>query len=218
QIDEHDERRNRVLDYLLALYGEKPDLASMGHFMGNGVAFEKENIESKIAYLNDVADIGKNRAAGFDYGRDANDSRDGTGLKRKLQTVLGLRTSDKELRQCGEKIQIVEHVLLRPHDSPKHAAITVPEDFYDFRISVVFFADSKRFINAEVRKWAEEMVYLHCPAHIDPTILWLESADLGRFEALHEAWLKAMRSSGAAAKTAAAAPLLDFLFTMGKAK
>ena len=72
---------------------------------------------------------------------------------------------------------------------------------------VVFFADNKRFSNTEVRKWAEEMVYLHCPAHVDPTILWLESDDLGRFETLHAAWLKAMRSSSAAAKTATAAPL-----------
>jgi len=217
QVDEYGDRRNRVLDYLLALYGEKPDLASMGHFMGGGNAFEQESIESKAAYLNDVADIGKSRATGFDYSRHVSDNRNSAGLKKKLQMVLGLATSDPNLRQCGEKIQIIEHILLRPQGSAEHEGSTAPEDFYSFRISVVFFADTERFANPEIRKWAEEMVYLHCPAHINPAVFWLEQEDFGRFDSLHGAWLEAMRSP-AAANSGAAEHLVDCLLDMDEAK
>lgn len=216
QVDPFGERRNRVLDYLLALYGEKPQLDAMGHFMGNGAAFARENIESKIAYLNDVVDIGKNRAAGFDYGKEG--KQDSSGLKKKLQMVLGLATSDQELRQCGEKIQIVEHILLRPRQKEHHTGIDVHKDFYDFRISVVFFADNQRFANPVVRKWAEEMVYLHCPAHIDPSVHWLESDDFGKFERLHGAWLKALHSGDAEASHSAAAHLIGFFLERGEEK
>lgn len=219
QIDEYGERRNRVLDYLLALYGEKPDLTAMSHLLGSAASFDNEHIESKIAYLNDIVDIGKNRPAGFDYRKPVDDSENVSGLKKKLQTLLGLTTSDDELRRCGERIQIVEHILLRSRGTAKHDGIAVPDDFYNFKISVVFFSDNKRFANAEVRKWAEEMVYLHCPAHIDPRILWPESGELGEFEILHDAWLDAMRTRAASVEKSdmAAAKLISFLVAMDKA-
>jgi hypothetical protein len=220
QIDEYGERRNRVLDYLLALYGEQHDMATMSHFMEGGASFDDERIESKIAYLNDVADLGKNRAAGFDYSKSTDENRNASGLKKKLRTVLGLVSSDDALRRSGEKIQIVEHILLRPRNTAAYRGITVPGDFYNFRISVIFSSSGEQFANAEVRKWAEEMVYLHCPAHIDPAVLWLDAGDLAKFETLHHAWLETMRalSSDASKKDAAAAPLIEFLLAADKSK
>ncbi len=219
QIDAYGERRNRVLDYMLALYGERPDLAAMGHFMGNGASFDSEHIESKIAYLKDIVDLGENRASGFDYRKTVDDRNNESGLKRKLQTVLGLTASDEELRKCGEKIQVVEHILLRSQGAAKHGGIAVPDDFYSFKISVVFSSDNKRFANEEVRKWAEEMVYLHCPAHIDPKIFWLESGDQGKFDSLHDKWLEALRTSAADVEKSdvAARQMIDFLLAMDKA-
>jgi hypothetical protein len=149
--------------------------------------------------LKEVVDISKNRAAAFDYHKPSGDNQNGAGLKKKLQLLLGLKSdvnapeqdSLAEKNQGGENLHIVEHILLRPVG--KSHQVELPDDFYSFRISVIFPAGPDRFANMEFRKLAGETVYLNCPAHIHPEIFWLEPARMRMFEMLHAKWLKAKR-------------------------
>lgn len=213
RFDHYGDRRNRVLDYLLALYGERLGLSSLRQFLEGSALVENERIESKIAFLGDIAEISRDRPAGFDYRKETEGNRS-SGLKAKLQILLGLRTALGEREQSGEKIQVVEHILLRPHGQENPGGKTVPDSFYSFRASVMFPADG-RFANPEFQKLAEETVFLNCPAHIHPDVFWLDPEQLGRFEALHQAWLETKRASEPESGNGAAEQLIAFLLEMG---
>lgn len=212
-VDNYDDRRNRVLDYLLGLYGEKLGLNSLRQFLEDGALVATERIESKIAFLGKIVDISKNRSAGLDYRKGTEGDPNGSGLKTKLQILLGLRTANGEQDSYGEEIQVVEHILLRPRAKGAHGGREVPDGFYSFRASIVFPSGGGRFANTEFQKLAEETVYLNCPAHIHPEVFWLDPKQMSRFEALHEAWLATKRvpESDFEKSDAAAEQLIGFL-------
>ena len=87
------ERKNRVLDYLLALYGEKFSQASLRHFnycdTPNDV--EKTILHNKMIFLRHIVDLGQNRAAGLDYGKPAWNTTNTSGLKKRISILLGLK-------------------------------------------------------------------------------------------------------------------------------
>lgn len=217
-LDNHEDRHNRVLDYLLGLYGERLGLGSLRQFMEENAYVENERIESKAAFLGGMAEVNRDRAAGFDYLNAPDEKTNVSGLKRKLQILLGLKTAAGEREQCGEKIQVVEHVLLRPLGKARHESVAAADDFYGFRATVLFPAGCGRFANAEFQRLAEETVFLNCPAHIFPGILWLEPEAMAGFDALHGEWLKARRcpDDGYANCDAAAERLIAFLLDAGK--
>ena len=220
-FDHHGDRRNRVLDYLLGLYGEKLSQTSLHQFFAKGTDIEEEQIKNKIAFLKDIVDINKNRAAAFDYRKLSDDKQNGSGLKKKLDMLLAMKpdadeplseTSDEQ-SHVGEKVKIVEHILLRPSRRSIHRGLELPDDFYSFRISIIFSSDPVRFANREFRKLAEETVHLNCPAHIYPEIFWLEPEYMLRFETLHGKWLQTKRATGSKPEKidAAAEQLIIFL-------
>lgn len=213
-FDNYADRRSRVLDYLLGMYGEKLSLYSLRQFREEGANADDERVASKIAFLNEIVDIGKNRAAAFDYLKPAGEGSNGTGLEKKLSLLLGLNPSPAEGQgRSGEDIRIVEHILLRPLGTRAHNGHRVPDDFYGFRLSIIFPAGPGRFADAEFRKLAEETVYLNCPAHIHPEVFWLEAGPMRRFDVLHGEWLKTKRQSriGPDRTDAVAAQLILFL-------
>jgi hypothetical protein len=217
-FDNHGDRRNRVLDYLLGLYGERLGLTSLRQFMEDGASVENERIESKIAFLSEIVDTSKNRAAGFDYRKATDEDGNGSGLKKKLQILLGLKTAIGKQDRYGDEIQVVEHILLRPRGKETHGEHQVPDGFYSFKVSIIFPSGGGRFADTEFHKLAEETVYLNCPAHIHPEMFWLDPEQMSRFAALHDAWLEAKRvpETDAEKSDAAAAPLIGFLLEMGE--
>jgi hypothetical protein len=257
-FDDYGERRNRVLDYLLGIYGEKFSQNSLRHFFAEGANVEDEKIRNKIALLKEIVDISKNRAMAFDYRKPADGTQNRTGLKRKLQLLLGARTdtninappkppegptgregdvdaktvrkeasadidkfSDAHLHGHEEDdMQIVEHILLRPSVKPSHDGCDVPNDFYGFRVSVIFSSAAMEMGRDGFQKLAEETVALNCPAHIYPEIFWLEAEPMGRFKALYSEWLEAKRMAASqSGKTdAAALQLIRFLLEIRKKK
>ncbi|HXU93153.1 MAG TPA: hypothetical protein VFP33_05795, partial [Gallionella sp.] len=219
EVDNYGDRRNRVLDYLLGLYGEKLSLNSLRQIRDEGADKENELIASKIAFLRDIVDIGKNRAAAFDYLKPADDGSNGAGLGKKLAFLLGLNPppDGEGQKRFGNDIRIVEHILLRPRretDDNGHE----PRDFYNFRASILFPAGPGRFADSEFRKLAEETVYLNCPAHIYPEVFWLEAGAMRRFDVLYGEWKKAKRQSGGGSDRtdAVAAQLILFLLEIRK--
>lgn len=205
KFDNFGDRRNRVLDYLLSLYGEKFNQNSLYQFFAESLDAEDEKIKNKITFLKNVVDISKNRAAAINYRKPADDIQNSAGLVRKLKLLLAIRPDDNgpmpgasaERDSIGENVHIVEHILLRSGDMSAHEMNNVPDDFYSFRVSVIFPSTPERFANKEFRKLAEETVNLNCPAHIYPEIFWLDAEQIRRFETLHGKWLDKKRASAA---------------------
>ena len=112
-------------------------------------------------------------------------------------------------------MHVVEHILLRPknRDSEQQVRIAVDEDFFSFRLSVVFPAWTARFQDQRFRQLARETVRLNCPAQVVPEVLWLGFDDMLEFERLQTAWMDAYRGEGVTPGDldAVAARLADFL-------
>lgn len=206
EFDNYGDRRNRVLDYLLGLYGEKFSQNSLRHFDGGDVDSDNAKIRNKIAFLKETIDAGKDRAAAFNYYKIAEGDDNSAGLKKKLATLLGLRPVDGDWH-------IVEHILLRPSGTSSHEGHEAPGDFFSFRLSIIFPVETGRFANRKFHKLAEETVYLNCPAHIYPEMLWLERERMSRFETLHKSWLEAKRDDRVSSEiiNATAGELILFL-------
>lgn len=103
-------------------------------------------------------------------------------------TANDLRRFLINLNLESEGVHIVEHILLRALSKKAHD-IQVPDDFYSFRISVIFPSWTARFKDKEFRKLAEETVRLNCPAHVYPEFYWLDFKKMHQFEERYKAWL-----------------------------
>ena len=89
-FDHVNERKSRLLDYLLALYGERFSQNSLRHFgFYNGLA-EVEDIivANKIAYLESIIELGRDRGAAPDYSAPPN-GRGDSGLALRIAMLLG---------------------------------------------------------------------------------------------------------------------------------
>lgn len=202
-FDNYGDRRNRVLDYLLAIYGERFSQNSLHHFFAENTDSEEEKIANKIAFLQEIVEIGKERAAAFDYRKPEHIERNSAGLKKKLRLLLGLRTAElialhdtsEELGLNDEDFHLVEHILLRPDSAVEYTSKEIPDHFYSCRISIIFPATPTRFSGQAFRNLAEETIYLNCPAHIHPEIFWLEPEPMSQFNQLYENWREAKCSA-----------------------
>ncbi|MGI0116748.1 hypothetical protein [Zooshikella sp. RANM57] len=93
--DDYFERKGRLIDYLLSLYGEEISPAIFSYF--NNLLDEDELDEliltHKINYLRSIIEISKNRAGGFDYQNE--DILKGTagGFQLKISFNLGMKIS-----------------------------------------------------------------------------------------------------------------------------
>ena len=104
-------------------------------------------------------------------------------------TVNDLRQFLIHLNVESEGVHIVEHILLRPDGSESHYP-DVPDDFYSFRISVIFPSWTARLSHMDFRKLVEETVRLNCPAHICAEFYWLDFDRVREFEHLYMNWLE----------------------------
>lgn len=191
-LDNYGDRRNRVLDYLLAVYGERFSQNSLRHFFHAASNSDEERIANKIEFVRDIANISKNRSAAYNYRKPADGLQNVSGLKRKIELLLGLKRSLSTAEGDEDwRLFLVEHILLRPSSDAEGSWHDVPDDFYSFKISIVFSGSTPSFSSIEFRKLAEETIFLNCPAHIHPEIFWLD--EMERFEALHGTWLEAKR-------------------------
>jgi hypothetical protein len=178
----HRDRAKRLLDYMLALYGEE--------FAGNFPRIEGEHfgnddnvIEAMIAYLSEIETITRDRAAAADYTRPPGKRVHRSGLEAKLSHLLCFE-KDGDLGDYG--VRVIEHILLRP--AKIHAPENEQEDFFSFRISVLFPGWTESYRDESFRKIAEQLIDSNCPAHIYADVYWLNQRDMEIFEELHQRW------------------------------
>jgi len=213
KFDNYGDRRNRVLDYLLGLYGEKLSSNSLRYFFTEGADIADTRIANKIAFLKDIVDINKNRGTAYDYRKPSSNNQNHSGLQAKLKILLGLNSAGRESSLDGSEMQIVEHILLRPIATSNHSGHQIANDFYIFKLSVIILAGHGQLGNPSFRTLVKETIQLNCPAHIYPEILWIESAKENQFWGLHQNWLKAKcsRNSSPEFVNAASGELILFL-------
>lgn len=106
----------------------------------------------------------------------------------------------------GDKMFIVEHLLLRPHNRPGAIApsgdplLTIcvgancqlcgEEDPYSFRLTVVMNGEAGLAdAGVAARRFAEETIRCEVPAHLGVKVCWVSVAQLFEFESAWCAWL-----------------------------
>jgi hypothetical protein len=128
--------------------------------------------------------------AGKQKWRLGSHARDSAAMRHMEQT----RNAVRSLNQACEGFHLVEHMLLRPRgNNDEHKRAGIKEDFYPFRVSLVFPSWTARFDDREFRKFAEETVCATLPAHVFPEFLWLDFAAMCEFEEKYDIWLDALR-------------------------
>ena len=107
------------------------------------------------------------------------------------QAANDLRRFLLVLNKKSEGLHIIEHILLRPQqqDASLLTGVEKNEDFFSFRISVVFPCWTTRCHDKQFRILAEETLRLNVPAHIFPEIYWLDFAQMVEFEKFYQHWL-----------------------------
>lgn len=71
--------------------------------------------------------------------------------------------------------------------------MVIKEDFFNFRMTVVLPAWPARFQDMTFRVFTENLFRLNVPAHIRTEFLWLNIADMKKFEAIYFKWLDFFR-------------------------
>ncbi|QDO85495.1 hypothetical protein FM037_22350 [Shewanella psychropiezotolerans] len=92
EFDHFHDRKGRVLDYLLALYGEELDQSILRqfNFYDSPNALEAQVLESKYHYLNDVVAMGRDRGGAFDYRCYRTFDSNIGGFQHRLSYHLGM--------------------------------------------------------------------------------------------------------------------------------
>lgn len=144
---------------------------------------------------------------------------DATGevLTRRIQYFDSAATLDEAIAELiaylrehysGEGLYVVEHLLLRPiePDDPLLPICTDPgcddctdTDPYSYRLHVVLPAHAARFQNPAFRNFVEETIRREMPAHLLPTVCWIGTDDMARFERAWREWIElhaGLRTSG----------------------
>lgn len=91
----------------------------------------------------------------------------------------------RSLNEKCEGFHLIEHILLRDSDS-----IEREDNFYSFRMTMVFPAWPARFREASFRHAVEEMLISEGPAHLLVGVLWLDFDAMEVFEKAHRRWIE----------------------------
>lgn len=103
------DRRNRVLDHLLARFGERFStdfLLKVSHYVGVGnddktMDPELELINAKIDFLDHYVSISKNRGKGFDYLQDGLSTWNVSGLEKRASLLLNIKSAGHLSLMCA---------------------------------------------------------------------------------------------------------------------
>jgi len=91
RFDPYPERKNRVLDYLLALHGETFPHNTLRSFVGHALPHECDAalLKAKAEYLQAVAEVGRDRGGAFDYAANPGDTGNLAGFQKRVCLLLG---------------------------------------------------------------------------------------------------------------------------------
>jgi hypothetical protein len=171
------------------------EIAQVARYIVDPTRFEIKKSKKWVLNLTDpMGEVIATRKQHFSKKVDAEAARD--ALVKFARTLL-----------FGEKIFVVEHLLLRPHNRPGSVvadgdpllpvcigpdcgALCQKEDPYSFRMTLVMNGEGG-LANAgiEFRRFAERTIRFEVPAHIGLKICWVSSEQMMAFEVLWCAYL-----------------------------
>jgi hypothetical protein len=197
-------RRNRFLNHLLARFTEQftdyslilYDIMPKYDIMPEADISVPEKLAlDKRTFLQNYPRISCARGTAFNY-LEPRDTDNISGLEERIRLKLGL------VQSHGETFYLIEHILLRPMEDDAQQQLPLltsaqTKDPYSLRLSFVFPEDwPKRFKSPEddlkkdrFKRFIEQTVREETPAHLIPTIHWLNESALEAFETAYHYWL-----------------------------
>ncbi|HEX8375476.1 MAG TPA: hypothetical protein VF606_09890, partial [Geminicoccaceae bacterium] len=169
-------QQERLLDFVLALYGESPEPLMPGRAGRPG---DPLDIYPKRDWLGAVARLGARRGRGFDF-LDRR-SRRLSGLEQRARILLG---SGEEVRRRRPRLRILEHVLLRSRGTAEAAPFPVEP----LAVSAVVHAGEPDRTDAGWRRQLVRMIRAETPSHLAVHVHLVNRSDWVRFKRLHRLW------------------------------
>ncbi len=210
------QRRNRLLDHLLARFAEQyydyaqfePTPPDVGSALPRLAALKR-------AWLLSYPELSRGRGTGRDISQPT-DAANLAGLVKNLALKLGVSINTDSVSKTESvslmataaypslpqdtdagQFYLVEHSLLRPIDAdgaqggPLLANARRP-DPYSLQISLVFPGDSPRYQSSVFRSFVEKTVSEESPAHLSVYLVWLNNADMHDFSTAYGHWLSSL--------------------------
>ena len=193
--DHYHERKSRLLDYLLALYGESFTQHSLQHFdcyyQARGMA--ESIVTNKIDYLASVVELGRDKAMAGDYRASSWHERATTGLHLRVGKLLGFRHT-----RAGSLIEglLKEGLKLARHSTYKHLKTGTDElSFIDIEagelLPVTLWEEAGRCSLSELREIIDDSIPLSNNLLSD--MLLRGGVDIERFRLFRQANREAMQ-------------------------
>jgi len=159
--DDYIDRRNRLLNHLMARFGETIDEGSLKKMSrGNTLDVAEEIdlglIQTKINFLNAIVELGKNKAKGFDLKSELFwDSENISGLEKRIALSLNFKDYTRRYLSApllryfdlgsAKKSQGPWELVTIDTDRKKVQAYKLPNDEYQ-NLSVHFYGSGIKFI------------------------------------------------------------------------
>jgi len=199
-------RKHRFLNHLLARFAEQFSDFALFATLDDG-----DLIEDKCAFLQDYPAIGSARGSGFDYTQASWNSRNVSGLEKRISLKLGISSYLKRdlagpngLKETDEGgFHLLEHILLRPraqdNEQTSQYGITgqtawldqpLNADPYSHQISFILPNWIARFQNPEFMQFISTVLREETPAHIQVHLHWVDEKTMESFESAQKTWLK----------------------------
>ncbi len=172
------DRRNRMLDHLLARFGEQfTDYALLLNSSNQQAIGAEQLILDKIRFLKDYPRISGQRAGAIQYNDPSliGDPSNRSANAERIARLLGLDLATTP-------ILVVEHLLLRPlfPGAPllsvcleERCCLLGEEDPYSFRLTYLIKGGGSPFgQEVSLRAFADKTIRGEVPAHLLPKICW----------------------------------------------
>ena len=212
-------RRSRIVDHLLARFGEIFTDHVLMHYSAAGANTPEETLEKKCAFLSELPALSYHRLQAHDILDPENswDTANVSGFEKRLGHLLGFSSSNRRNlsdiapQDSAEGMFLIENLLFRPRpDAPQSwPLLPVPCDCgesapcsaaaegwdpYSFRIHLIFPGYSTRLVEPGFRRFVEEIVRRELPAHLEAKICFVSREALTDFEQKYRAWLDSLSS------------------------
>ncbi|HYJ82155.1 MAG TPA: hypothetical protein VEW26_04835 [Allosphingosinicella sp.] len=175
-------QQGRLLDFLLALYGESPGPLVPRR---RGAAGDRQALAIKRAFLERVGELGRRRGRGFDYlGRRP--ARQGSGPELRAAILLG---GHLEGGRGRVRVRLLEHVLLRSRGTAEADPVPVEP----LAVSAIVHPGEPDRGDPAWRRRAAEMIRAQTPAHLACAVVFVDRPAWIRFKRLHKLWRGALR-------------------------
>jgi hypothetical protein len=203
------ERRNRFLNHLLARFAEQftdYSLILYGAVDGSEVNAAEKLVHDKQDFLQTYPQISSARGLGMNALEPWSDDNR-SGLEKRLRRKLGIIDSK-------EDFYLLEHILLRPlvkdvkqfkfggdeqvEKTGEEKVLPILDkshckDPYSLQLSFVFPEGTGRYNDPAFKSFVERTVRQETPAHLFPTIHWLDAETMDNFAAAYKDWLAERR-------------------------